>query len=130
MTAAAPKRAVHAKGLQDQPPGRPRPADRGQRAAAAAVAAALPALVAAAEAAAAALARRAPARLCRGRQLGADGARRRARAPRHLRPPARRVPVLFAGGAAALLATTGAVEDEPTGAAADLDAAGLGAGDA
>lgn len=40
-----------------------------------------------------------------------------------------RVPVLFAGGASALLHMTGAVEDDPALALADLDASGLGAGD-
>lgn len=44
--------------------------------------------------------------------------------------PPERTPVLFAGGAAALLAMTGAVEDETTSAAADLAAAALGPGDA
>ncbi len=42
--------------------------------------------------------------------------------------PAERTPVLFAGGAAALLAMTGAVEDDRAAAARDLAAAGLGAG--
>ena len=40
-----------------------------------------------------------------------------------------RAPVLFAGGAAALLSMTGAVEDDPALAAADLAATGLRAGD-
>lgn len=44
-------------------------------------------------------------------------------------PPAR-TPILFAGGAAALLHMTGGVEDDPALAAADLQAAGLRAGDA
>jgi N-acetylmuramic acid 6-phosphate etherase len=43
-------------------------------------------------------------------------------------PPAR-TPVLFAGGAAALLTMTGAVEDDDAAALRDLDAAGLGPGD-
>ncbi len=41
-----------------------------------------------------------------------------------------RTPVLFAGGAAALLHMTGGVEDDPALAAADFAAAGLAAGDA
>lgn len=41
-----------------------------------------------------------------------------------------RTPVLFAGGAAALLHMTGGVEDDPALAAADFAAAGLRAGDA
>ncbi len=40
-----------------------------------------------------------------------------------------RVPVLFAGGTAALLHMTGAVEDDPALALADLDASGLQSGD-
>ena len=40
-----------------------------------------------------------------------------------------RTPVLFAGGAAALLHMTGGVEDDPALAEADFAAAGLGAGD-
>lgn len=40
-----------------------------------------------------------------------------------------RTPMLFAGGAEALLRMTGAVEDDPALALADLDRAGLGAGD-
>lgn len=43
--------------------------------------------------------------------------------------PPERTPMLFAGGAAALLHMTGAVEDDPTLARADFAAAGLGAGD-
>lgn len=43
--------------------------------------------------------------------------------------PPDRVPVLFAGGTAALLHMTGSVEDDPALALADLDASGLGAGD-
>jgi N-acetylmuramic acid 6-phosphate etherase len=41
-----------------------------------------------------------------------------------------RTPVLFAGGASALLHMTGGVEDDPALAAADFAAAGLRAGDA
>lgn len=40
-----------------------------------------------------------------------------------------RTPILFAGGAAALLHMTGGVEDDPALAAADVAASGLGAGD-
>jgi len=40
-----------------------------------------------------------------------------------------RTPMLFAGGAAALLHMKGSVEDDPALALADLDRAGLGAGD-
>lgn len=40
-----------------------------------------------------------------------------------------RTPMLFAGGADALLHMTGAVEDDPALALADLDRAGIGAGD-
>lgn len=43
--------------------------------------------------------------------------------------PADRTPVFFAGGAAALLAMTGAVEDDAASAGRDLAAAGLGPGD-
>ncbi len=43
--------------------------------------------------------------------------------------PPRQTPVLFAGGAAALLHMTGEVEDDPALAAADVAAAGLSAGD-
>lgn len=43
--------------------------------------------------------------------------------------PARQTPMLFAGGAEALLRMTGAVEDDPARARADLDRAGVGAGD-
>jgi N-acetylmuramic acid 6-phosphate etherase len=43
--------------------------------------------------------------------------------------PADRTPMLFAGGADALLRMTGGVEDDPALAAADLARAGLGAGD-
>jgi N-acetylmuramic acid 6-phosphate etherase len=102
----------------------------GQRAAAAAVAPALPALEAAAEAAAGALGA--------GRRLGYAGAGSSGLmaladalelAGTFGIPPAR-TPVLFAGGAAALATLTGAVEDEAGAAAADLDRAGLAAGDA
>jgi N-acetylmuramic acid 6-phosphate etherase len=43
--------------------------------------------------------------------------------------PADRTPMLFAGGADALLKMTGGVEDDPALAAADVARAGLGAGD-
>lgn len=43
--------------------------------------------------------------------------------------PADQTPMLFAGGADALLKMTGAVEDDPALAAADFARAGLGAGD-
>lgn len=43
--------------------------------------------------------------------------------------PPDRTPMLFAGGADALLTMTGGVEDNPVLAEADLDRAGLGAGD-
>ncbi len=43
-------------------------------------------------------------------------------------PPAQ-TPILFAGGAAALIHLTGGVEDDPVQAQADFDAAGLQAGD-
>lgn len=43
--------------------------------------------------------------------------------------PPDRTPILFAGGAAALLHMTGGVEDDPALAAADLARAGIGAGD-
>ena len=43
--------------------------------------------------------------------------------------PPERTPMLFAGGAAALLHMTGAVEDDPALARADFAAAGLGPGD-
>ncbi|MDX5400832.1 MAG: N-acetylmuramic acid 6-phosphate etherase [Rhodobacterales bacterium] len=43
--------------------------------------------------------------------------------------PAERTPMLFAGGADALLKMTGGVEDDPALAAADLARAGLAAGD-
>lgn len=44
--------------------------------------------------------------------------------------PPDRTPMLFAGGAQALLHMTGSVEDDPALALADLDRAGLGKGDA
>lgn len=44
--------------------------------------------------------------------------------------PPDRTPMMFAGGAAALLHMTGAVEDDPALALADLEAARLGRGDA
>ncbi|MBL4918521.1 N-acetylmuramic acid 6-phosphate etherase [Szabonella alba] len=44
--------------------------------------------------------------------------------------PPERTPMLFAGGAAALLHMTGTVEDDPALALADLDRSGLTAGDA
>ena len=43
--------------------------------------------------------------------------------------PPEQTPMLFAGGAAGLLAMKGSVEDDPQLALADLDAAGLSAGD-
>ncbi len=43
--------------------------------------------------------------------------------------PVAQTPILFAGGAAALLTMTGAVEDDPALATADLARAGLAAGD-
>jgi N-acetylmuramic acid 6-phosphate etherase len=121
----------HAQGLQALPP-------RiilarlleGQQEAAAAVAAALPAIEAAAQLAAEALGA--------GRRLGyagagssglmalADALELAGTFGFH----ADRTPVLVAGGAEALLAMTGAVEDDAGAALHDLDAAGLSAGDA
>ena len=103
----------------------------GQRAAAAAVAPALPALAAAADVAARVLRRRRPARLCRRRQLRADGAGRRAGARRHLRHPAPTAPRCCSPAARRRSnSLTGAVEDDAAQAAGDVAAAGLGAGDA
>lgn len=120
----------HAPGLHARPPATIlAQLLEGQQDAAAAVAAAIPALAAAAEAAAAALRS--------GHRLGYAGAGSSGLmaladalelAGTFGIPPAR-TPVLFAGGAAALLALTGAVEDDTDAAARDLAAAGLGPGD-
>lgn len=101
----------------------------GQRDALAAVEPALPALAAAAERAAAALAG--------GHRLayaGAGSAGLMALADAleiagTFGIPADRTPVLFAGGAAALLAMTGLVEDDAGAAARDVATAALGPGD-
>lgn len=121
----------HAKGLQAMPP-------RiilarlleGQQEAAAAVAAALPALEAAAQLAAEALGA--------GRRLGYAGAGSSGlmaladalELAGTFGFPPDRTPVLFAGGAQALLAMTGAVEDDDAAALRDLETSGLAAGDA
>lgn len=102
----------------------------GQQEAAAAVASALPAIEAAAQAAAAALKA--------GGKLGYAGAGSSGlmaladalELAGTFGIAADRTPALFAGGAEALLAMTGAVEDESATAAHDVEAAGLGAGDA
>lgn len=102
----------------------------GQQEAAAAVASALPAIEAAAQAAAAALKA--------GGKLGYAGAGSSGlmaladalELAGTFGIAADRTPALFAGGAEALLAMTGAVEDETGAAAQDVEAAGLGAGDA
>ena len=102
----------------------------GQREAAGAVAPAIPALAAAAERAARVLG--AGGRLAYA-GAGSSGLMALADAqeiPGTYGIPADRLPVLFAGGAAALLAMTGAVEDDTESAARDVAAAGLGAGDA
>lgn len=101
----------------------------GQREAVAAVEPALPAIAEAAE--------RAAAVLARGGRLGYAGAGSSGlmaladalELPGTYGIPADRLPVLFAGGAAALLALTGAVEDDTASAARDV-AAALGPGDA
>lgn len=121
----------HAQGLQALPP-RTILARllEGQQEAAAAVAAALPAIEAAAQLAAEALGA--------GRRLGYAGAGSSGlmaladalELAGTFGFPADRTPVLFAGGAEALLAMTGAVEDDASAALRDLDAAGLSAGDA
>ncbi|HEU0222350.1 MAG TPA: N-acetylmuramic acid 6-phosphate etherase [Paracoccaceae bacterium] len=100
-----------------------------QREAAGAVAPALPALAAAAEVAAAAL--RAGRRLAYA-GAGSSGLMALADALElagtfGIPPP--QAPVLFAGGAAALLDHSGASEDEVESAAADFRRVGLGAGD-
>ena len=132
MTARATE-AQHpdGRGLQSAPPmvALARLLD-GQQSALAAVAPALPAIAAAAGRAAAVLA--AGGRLA---YAGAGSAGLMALADAlelagTFGIPAERTPVLFAGGAAALLAMTGAVEDDRAAAARDLAAAGLGAGDA
>lgn len=102
----------------------------GQQEAAAAVASALPAIEAAAQAATAALKA--------GGKLGYAGAGSSGlmaladalELAGTFGIAADRTPALFAGGAEALLAMTGAVEDETGSAAQDVEAAGLGAGDA
>jgi N-acetylmuramic acid 6-phosphate etherase len=120
-----------APGLQDQPPeavlarllG-------GQRDAVSTVAPAIPAIAAAAE--------RAAAVLGAGGRLGYAGAGSSGlmaladaqEIPGTYGVPADRLPVLFAGGAAALLALTGAVEDDTGSALRDVTEAGLGRGDA
>ncbi len=100
-----------------------------QQAALAAVGPALPALAQVAEAAAQVLGR--------GGKLGYAGAGSSGlmaladalELPGTFGIPPDRVPVLFAGGTAALLHMTGAVEDDPALALADLDASGLQTGD-
>lgn len=120
----------HAPGLHARPPATilARLLD-GQQEAAAAVSDAIPSLVTAAEAATASLGG--------GHSLayagaGSSGLMALADALELAGtfgiPPAR-TPVLFAGGAAALLSMTGAVEDDTAAADRDLDAAGLGEGD-
>lgn len=101
----------------------------GQQQAAAAVAAAIPALATAAQAAADALG--AGHRLAYA-GAGSSGLMALADALELAGTfgiPADRTPVLFAGGAAALLALAGAVEDDAVAAARDLATAGLTAGD-
>lgn len=121
----------HAKGLHARPPQAILAhLLEGQQEAAAAVAAALPAIEAAAQAAAGALKA--------GGKLGYAGAGSSGlmaladalELAGTFGIAADRTPALFAGGAAALLAMTGAVEDETEAAAQDVEAAGLGAGDA
>ncbi len=121
----------HAAGLHAQPPqvvlGR---LLDGQRDAADAVAGALPALEAAAT--------RVAGTLGAGRRVGYAGAGSSGlvaladalELAGTFGFAADRTPVLFAGGAAALLAMTGAVEDDRDAAIRDLDTAGLAAGDA
>lgn len=100
-----------------------------QQAALAALGPALPALAQVAEAAAQVLGR--------GGKLGYAGAGSSGlmaladalELPGTFGIPPDRVPVLFAGGTAALLHMTGAVEDDPALALADLDRSGLAAGD-
>lgn len=121
----------HAKGLHALPPQAilTRLLES-QQEAAAAVAAALPAIEAAAQAAAGALKA--------GGKLGYAGAGSSGlmaladalELAGTFGIAADRTPALFAGGAAALLAMTGAVEDEAGAAARDVETAGLGAGDA
>jgi N-acetylmuramic acid 6-phosphate etherase len=102
----------------------------GQRAAAAAVAPAIPALEAAARVAADVLA--AGGRLAYA-GAGSSGLMALADALELAGTfgiPPGRTPMLFAGGAGALIRMTGAVEDATADAAAEVDAAGLGPGDA
>jgi N-acetylmuramic acid 6-phosphate etherase len=130
MTTSTESRHPDAQGLQD------RPAEAvlarllaGQRAAAGAVEAAIPAIARAAEAAAEAIA--GGGRLAYA-GAGSSGLMALADALElhgTFGIPAERTPVLFAGGAAALLAMTGAVEDVAEHGARDVRAAGLGAGD-
>ena len=85
-TSATEARHALAAGLQSLPAADVLPGcSTAQRAAAAQVAPALPAIAAAADGGGGRARRRPQARLCRRRQLGADGARRRAGARRHLR---------------------------------------------
>lgn len=102
----------------------------GQRDAAASVEAAIPAIAAAAEFAAGVL--RGGGRLAYA-GAGSSGLMALADAqeiPGTFGVPADRLPVLFAGGAEALLAMTGAVEDDTEAAVRDVEAARLGVGDA
>ncbi len=131
MTTSTEARHPDAEGLQE------RPAEAvlarllaGQRAAAGAVEAAIPAIARAADVAAEAIA--GGGRLAYA-GAGSSGLMALADALElhgTFGIPAERTPVLFAGGAAALLTMTGAVEDVAEDGARDVAAAGLGAGDA
>ncbi len=123
-------RHPQAMGLQDRPPevvlGHLLDA---QIAAAGAVRAALPAIAAAAELAAATL--RADGKLgyCGAGSSGLMALADALELSGTFGIPVARTPMLFAGGASALLDMKGAVEDDAASAAPDVAAAGLGAGD-
>lgn len=102
----------------------------GQREAAAAVAEALPTLAKAAERAALVLGAGGKLAYAGAGSSGLMALADAQEIPGTYGIPADRLPVLFAGGAAALLAMTGAVEDDTASAARDVAAAGLGTGDA
>ncbi|MBP7241806.1 N-acetylmuramic acid 6-phosphate etherase [Amaricoccus sp.] len=129
--AATEARHPAAKGLQDRPlAGAAAALAEAQVAAAAAVRAALPAIAAAAETAAAAL--EAGGRLAYA-GAGSSGVMALADAlelPGTFGLAPERAPVLLAGGAATLLHMTGAVEDDPAAAGAEVARLALGPADA
>jgi N-acetylmuramic acid 6-phosphate etherase len=130
MTTSTESRHPDAQGLQD------RPAEAvlarllaGQRAATGAVEAAIPAIAKAAEAAAEAVAGGGKLAYAGAGSSGLMALADALELHGTFGILVDRTPVLFAGGAAALLAMTGAVEDVAEHGARDVRAAGLGAGD-